>query len=79
LILEEKFNRANNVVKAIHEMVKTSQVSYMDAILHYAEETGMDIDAVAEIVSKNDLIKSKLEVEAESLHFLKKKSRLPIP
>jgi hypothetical protein len=74
-----KFNLSNNVVKEIEKLVKANGVSYIDGIVHYSQTSGIEIEVLAEIMSKNENIKSQLEIEAESLNLLKKKtSRLPI-
>jgi len=75
--LETKFDLANNVIQAIHDLA-AQDVPYLDAILHYHEKSGIELDVIAEIISKDELIKSKLEIEAEDLHFLKRTNRLPI-
>jgi len=74
----ERFNLSANVIKEIEALVKTKNVTYLDGIIHYSTVSGLEIEVIAEIISKNDLIKSKLEIEAEDLNLIKKKSRLPI-
>ena len=75
----DKFNLSNNVIKEIEKLVKANGISYIDGIVHYASVSGIEIEVLAEIVSKNDVIKSQLEIEAENLNLIKKKtSRLPI-
>jgi hypothetical protein len=75
----DRFNLSNNVIKEIEKLVKANGISYIDGIVHYAQVSGIEIEVLAEIVSKNDVIKSQLEIEAENLNLIKKKtSRLPI-
>ena len=78
MILDQKFNLSNNVITEINKLVKAGNTTYMDAIIHYAERSGFELEMIADIVSKNDLIKSKVAEEAEALNFLKKTSRLPV-
>jgi hypothetical protein len=75
---DKKFDLANSVVSAIHKFVQENGTSYLDAIIHHSECSGLEIEVIAEIVSRDELIKSKLEVEAENLNFIKRTSRLPI-
>lgn len=62
----------------IEEIVEEKDVSYMDAILLYCEQTGFEIEVAAKLISSS--LKSKIKIEAENLHFLPKSntSKLPI-
>lgn len=61
----------------IDEIVKNNNITYMEAILKYTENIDGEIEAVAKILNKS--IKDKLEMEAQELHMMKKKStKLPI-
>lgn len=62
----------------IEEIVWMKDVSYMDAIILYCEETGFEIELTAKLISGS--LKSKIKLEAEELHFLPKSNtaRLPI-
>lgn len=48
----------------------------IDAIVHYCNETGMEIDLASTLLSP--ALKSKIRQEAEDLNLLKKKARLPL-
>ncbi len=76
--LEPQFDMGNNVIREIRSLVEENNISYMDAALHFIEVSGLESDVVAEILRKDELIKAKLQEEAEDLHFLKKTDRLPI-
>jgi hypothetical protein len=62
----------------IEEIVEDKDVSYMDAVLLYCEQTGFEIEVAAKLISSS--LKSKIKIEAENLHFLPKSntSKLPI-
>lgn len=61
----------------IDELVKTNNITYMEAILKYTDNIDGEIEAVAKVLNKS--IKDKLEMEAQELHMMKKKStKLPI-
>jgi hypothetical protein len=61
----------------IEEIVQKNSLSYMDAILKYTDNIDGEIEAVAKTLNKS--IKDKLEMEAQELHMMKKKStKLPI-
>ncbi len=60
----------------IEEIVKEKELSYMDAVLHYAETSEIEPEAMAKML--NQSIKDKIEVEAQELHLLKRTAKLPI-
>ena len=60
----------------IVEMAEESNLTIMDAIVGYCEQTGMEIDVASTLVSS--ALKSKLREEAQELNLLKKSARLPI-
>lgn len=62
----------------IEDIVWDKDVSYMEAIAMYCEETGLEIELAAKLVSAT--LKAKLRVEAEELHYLptSNTARLPI-
>lgn len=62
--------------KAIDNIVTDLQVNYIEAILHYCGQFGIEVDVAASLTGKS--LKAKLANDAESLNFLPKKSKLPI-
>ena len=68
----------NNFSMAIEELVYMKDVPYIDAIVMYCEETGFEVEMAAKLVS--GVLKSKIQMEAEDLHFIAKSntSKLPI-
>jgi len=45
--------------------------SYIDALVEYAEEHNLEIEAVADIIKKSPTIKEKIRVEAKNRRLLK--------
>jgi len=62
----------------IEQLVFDHNLSYMDAILFYCEKNNFDYEYIGSLVTKNEELKSKVAIEAESLNFLEKTDRLPI-
>ena len=62
--------------QVIERFVREKRCSYMDAIVLYAEDKGIEIESIALMINKN--IKQKLEVEAQDLNYLPRSARLPI-
>ena len=60
----------------IEEVVQKTEISYMDAVLEYAVNAGIEPEAMAKML--NQSIKDKIEVEAQGLNMLKKTAKLPI-
>ncbi len=74
----DKFENQMRICKEIDHLVKTKDLDYMDAALLYAHENNLEIEYVGELLSKNTMIRARIEEEAENLNFLKRKARLPI-
>lgn len=68
----------NRFSMEIEELVYMKDVSYIDAIVMYCEDTGFEIEIAAKLIS--GVLKSKIQLEAEDLHFLQKSNtgKLPI-
>ena len=63
--------------RAIDGMVANTDLNYIEAIVQYCKDTGLEIEVAATLVNSN--LKSKLTVDAMDLNLLKEKgSRLPI-
>ena len=60
----------------IEGIVKEKELSYMDAVLHYAQVLELEPEAMAKML--NQSVKDKIEVEAQELHLLKKTAKLPL-
>ena len=60
----------------IQELVEQTKLSYMDAVLHYCDQNGMEPETAAQLV--NSKLKAQIREEAEELNFLPKTAKLPI-
>ena len=60
----------------VEDIVKTSKVPYMDAILICANEQGVEPELAARLCDKN--IKQMLQSEAEDLNLVERSARLPL-
>ena len=67
----------NNFSMAIEELVYMKDIPYIDAIVEYCEKTGFEIETAAKLVS--GVLKSKIQLEAEDLHYLKKSNTYQLP
>lgn len=62
---------------SIETIVAKKNIPYMDAVLIYCEETGLEVELAAKLVS--GALKSKIQIEAEDLHFLPKSNTTKLP
>jgi Phage late-transcription coactivator len=69
---------ASELAMAIEDIVWEKDVSYIDAIVHYCERMGVEIESVGQAIRSNSNLKAKIQNEAEDLHFFEKTSKLPI-
>ena len=60
----------------IEQIVKDTELSYMEAVLDYAKNSEIEPEAMAKML--NQSIKDKIEVEAQNLNMLKRTAKLPI-
>jgi hypothetical protein len=63
--------------KSIEEFVANTKYNYIEAIVEYCKETGLEIEVAATLINSN--LKSKIENVAMDNNMLKEKgARLPI-
>ena len=64
--------------KDIEEIVRISNLNYIEAVVMWCEERNVDVEQAASFVKRSQVIKAKIEVNASDLNFLQKQSKLPI-
>lgn len=69
---------ADTFSKDIETLVTKSDLSYMEAILHWCEIKNVDSEYVATLVNSDIILKTKLQAEASSLNFLPRSTRQAI-
>ena len=67
----------NKFSMAIEEMVYMKDIPYIDAVVMYCEETGFELETAAKLIS--GVLKSKIKLEAEDLHYIKKSNTSQLP
>jgi hypothetical protein len=66
-----------DVNTTIEELVRDKKISYMEAIIMYADNVDGEIEMVAKLLNRS--IKDKLEAEANDLNMMKKQvTKLPL-
>lgn len=77
-MFDEATTKMQNFIDVIEDFVWKYDISYMDAIIEYCELNSIEIEAIVKYIKNNDMLKSKIQFEAESLNYLPKHSVLPI-
>lgn len=62
--------------KEIEKLVAETDLNYIEAIVEYCNQTGMEIEVASTLINNN--LKSKIENDAQDLNLLPKTARLPI-
>lgn len=75
--LNKKFISKDKFAEDVEALVLSTEMNYIDAIVEYCEEHGIELDTVSKLVSKP--LKEKLRVQAMDLNFLKKTTRGKLP
>ena len=75
--LNEKFISKERFAEDIETLVLNTKMNYIEAIVEYCEEKGIELESVSKLVSKP--LKDKLKYEATELNYLKKTSRGKLP
>ena len=82
---ESKENTDMSVValtpdKIHHEISRhiSKGVPYIDALVHFADKNGIEIETIAQIVKKSSVLKEKIRTEAVDLKMVKKEDEQDI-
>ena len=62
----------------VERMVAEDDLSYMDAIISWCEKRNIEIESMSSVIANNSVIKAKLQLEAERLHFLLQSIKIPL-
>jgi len=69
---------SNSIIAEINNLCNTSNIPYIDAIVHWCEKNKVEIEYAAGIIKKDPVMRAKLQMEAENLNIIKRGARLPI-
>jgi hypothetical protein len=71
-----KFNVDLN--KEVERLTRNGDLDIIDAICHYCKENNIDVETVASIIKRDQVLRSKIQIQAESLNILKASAKLPL-
>lgn len=75
--LEMNFLSKEKFAVDIEEIVRTSDLNYIDAIVEYCDRNGVEIEVAVKLISKP--LKEKLRFDATELNYLKRTSMARLP
>ena len=75
--INDKFVSKDKFAEDIEQIVLNTKMNYIDAIVEYCEDNGIEIESVGKLISKP--LKEKIKYEATELNYLKKTSRGKLP
>ena len=76
-VIEDKFITATKFSLEIEKLVSEEKCNYIDGIVLYCENNGIDIESVTKLISKP--LKERLKYDAINLNFMKKISKAKLP
>ena len=71
-----KMNNSMIFMENIEELVQRTNMTYIDAIVHYCEENKLEPETAGKMVGGK--LKQHIQDEAEDLHLIPRTSKLPI-
>jgi len=60
----------------IEELVNTKKLTYLEAIIYYCEQEGLEAHTITRWIDKS--LREKIQYDAEQLNYLPKTTQLPI-
>ena len=77
-VLESKFFCPSRFAEEIESLVlHNKDMNYIDAIVHFCDKNGVDVESVPKLISKP--LKEKIKYDAQQLNFMKRTSRAKLP
>ena len=77
-VMESKFFCPARFAEEIESLVLVNKdMNYIDAIVHFCDKNGVDVESVPKHIPKP--LKEKIKYEASELNFLKRSSRAKLP
>ena len=75
---ESKFFSPAGFAEEIETLVQVNKdMNYIDAIVHFCDKNGVDVESVPKLISKP--LKEKIKCDAQELNFMKRTTRAKLP
>ena len=77
-VMESKFFCPTKFAQEIESLVlNNANMNYIDAIIHFCDKNGVDVENVPKLISKP--LKEKIKCDAQELNFMKRTSKAKLP
>jgi len=76
-VIENKFLTPSKFSLEIENIVVTEKCNYIDAIVMFCEQNGIEVETVTKLISKP--LKERLKYDAINLNFMKSSSKAKLP
>lgn len=70
-VVGDIFPNSKSFLSEVEELVATSGVGYIEAIIHLCGKHGIELDAITGLIKRNPAFKAKLYEESKSLKLVK--------
>jgi len=64
--------------KEIENLVRLKNMDYIDAVIYFCQQKGLDVESAASLIRNNSKLKASIQLEAEKLNYLPKTTQLPL-
>lgn len=64
--------------REVEQLAFEKRIDFMDAVLLYCEQTGMEVEAAGQLIRTSAKMKARIQDEAEALNYFPKTSKLPL-
>lgn len=64
--------------KSIEDIVKDNKCEYIDAVVTYCENNGIEIETVAPLIKQSARLKSSIREEAENINMISKTKKFAV-
>lgn len=72
------FRTPTEFLQEIETLVKDKKMEYIDAVIHYCNEQGIELETAASLIKSSMVMKAKIQDEAENLGYLQRSAKLPL-
>jgi hypothetical protein len=68
----------NDFIDDIENLCRSKYMDYIDAVVMWCESNKVEVEYIGNLIKKDIVMKSKIQLEAENLNVLKRSARLPV-
>ena len=72
------FRTPTEFLQEIEALVREKKMEYIDAVIHYCNERGIELETAASLIKGSMVMKARIQEEAESLGLIQRSAKLPL-